>query len=528
MIDLASSNFPIDSVHRDVRRSYPSAPSEDTLLCLGRELKDDLVREGLLADQDAENGLNRWVTLIFQIAHKFSCYPFTAQTDILQEFQLSKPELLPLNKVMRNSDLVQKIICDFGEARKYWHNTIIPTVKSESFSAVLDKRYVYPFRVGLFPGQSCMFKCTFCGRNYDAKFDRASRISGNEIFRTMMDEAPNSEANRFYFSGGLEPLTNSEIGSLIGYSRELGFKTSMYTNGYMLTPNILAANAGIWELDALRLSLYGVDEDGAVAVTRKSGSFDRVKENVFEYVRARNAVGSNTKFGINFVILPENISQLLTLAELVCDLNQSAGGRGVEFVTLREDFSIAPEEGISASDRGGMLAVFEEFEHMIEDQSPSSVEIDYGYALQSVRDGFKGRPLEMVGDSEIRGSGYPQISVVVDLSGDVYIYREAGFLERPGANRYAIGPVTPDRSLQTVVQEFIESGKEVPVSTGDWKYLDAFDHVIVKLLNQAEIDMEIGIPFSAGPVRERIIMDKSSKDAAFPILAHPTLNSTRA
>ena len=42
-----------------------------------------------------------------------------------------------------------------------------------------------------------------------------------------MASAPNNDPNRFYFSGGLEPLTNLEIGALISYSKEIGLKTSM-------------------------------------------------------------------------------------------------------------------------------------------------------------------------------------------------------------------------------------------------------------------------------------------------------------
>ena len=38
--------------------------------------------------------------------------------------------------------------------------------------------------------------------------------------------------------------------------------------------------------------------------------------------------------------------------------------------------------------------------------------------------------------------------------------------------------------------------------------MDAFDHVMVKLLNQAEDDEKIGIPFNLGPVFARSIIDE--------------------
>ena len=43
----------------------------------------------------------------------------------------------------------------------------------------------------------------------------------------------------FISQGGLEPLTNPNIGDLIGELREAGFKSSMYTNAYMLTETFL-------------------------------------------------------------------------------------------------------------------------------------------------------------------------------------------------------------------------------------------------------------------------------------------------
>ena len=36
-------------------------------------------------------------------------------------------------------------------------------------------------------------------------------------------------------------------------------------------------------------------------------------------------------------------------------------------------------------------------------------------------------------------SGYPQLSVAVDSLGDVFLYREAGFLDRPGNDKFKAG-----------------------------------------------------------------------------------------
>ena len=97
-------------------------------------------------------------------------------------------------------------------------------------------------------------------------------------------------------------------------------------------------------------------------------------------------------------------------------------------------------------------------------------------------------------------------------------------MDRPGADRYIIGRVTPDTDLDAVVKNFIDSGYSIKTKPGDWKYLDAFDHVMVKLLNQAEDDEKIGIPFNLGPVFARSIIDEGVHNEKYPILAHPTLS----
>ena len=74
-----------------------------------------------------------------------------------------------------------------------------------------------------------------------------------------------------------------------------------------------------------------------------------------------------------------------------------------------------------------MVSIFEEFEGLLNSHTASDVNIDYGYALQSIRDGFNANPLEMVSDRELRGDGYPQISVVVTYLRCLYLPRGGFF-----------------------------------------------------------------------------------------------------
>ena len=104
----------------------------------------------------------------------------------------------------------------------------------------------------------------------------------------------------------------------------------------------------------------------------------------------------------------------------------------------------------------------------------------------------------------------PHASVVVDLYGDVYMFREAGFLDRPGAKRYIIGNLIKDGSMENIINNYNQGNFKVEPRREDIEYLDAWDHVVIKLANQYNLDKEFGIPFEMGPIAGKIISNNTS------------------
>jgi dTDP-4-amino-4,6-dideoxy-D-glucose ammonia-lyase len=115
-----------------------------------------------------------------------------------------------------------------------------------------------------------------------------------------------------------------------------------------------------------------------------------------------------------------------------------------------------------------------------------------------------GEPLTMVTHEGMLPRAYPQVSVAIDILGDVYLYHEAGFLDRPGSERYIIGKVTKTRSLEQVLRDFLNSGREIPAMPGDPTLMDAFDHVVTRVISQSAADERVGIGFNDGPVCGRV------------------------
>ena len=99
--------------------------------------------------------------------------------------------------------------------------------------------------------------------------DRGVPQKGLDVFKKIIDESPTGDKSRFFLSGGLEPLTNPYLGSIIDYLKFKNFKASLYTNGYMLTEKYLKKNPSIFSLDSLRISFYGVNDKETLSVTKK-------------------------------------------------------------------------------------------------------------------------------------------------------------------------------------------------------------------------------------------------------------------
>ncbi len=429
------------------------------------------------------------VQKIYQIIEIFSSKPLSKIDEISNELEIENVDLIKsLFVVVRSIKLFQELIIKKGQGSKYWINIILPLLKSKSVQNFIEKKTVFPFRVGLFPGVSCMFECSFCGRNYDAVYNRDYAQKGLDVFKKIIDESPAEDKSRFFLSGGLEPLTNPYLSSIIDYLKFKNFKASLYTNGYMLTEKYLKKNPSIFSLDSLRISFYGVNDQETLSVTKKKNAFKIVTNNIVNYLKLKDELNSKTSFGLNFVILKNRSADVLELFKLVSDLNKSVGNKknNFNFITLREDFRILGDR-MDNDEKDELIKNIEILEQMKkDDEYLNNIHIDYGFALEPLKNGFNGNKLEsnFASFDDLKILALPQGRVVVDLYGDVYLFGEAGFLDRPGVKKYILGNLFKDDSLSQVIENFIKNPHKIDFQEGDRDFLDAWDHVAVKLSQQ--------------------------------------------
>ena len=157
---------------------------------------------------------------------------------------------------------------------------------------------------------------------------------------------------------------------------------------------------------------------------------------------------------------------------------------------------------MSADQREELIDIFKEFNDRIEKECPE-LHVDFGYAMVALGEGVLGKPLARVNGTQMRKSGFPQLSVAVDSVGDVFLYREAGFLDRPGNDKFIAGRITDGETLESILKRFVENKKTAELVHDDSRFMDSYDHLITLLVNQAEQDMDFRIPFEKGPVKVR-------------------------
>jgi dTDP-4-amino-4,6-dideoxy-D-glucose ammonia-lyase len=357
-----------------------------------------------------------------------------------------------------------------------------------------------------------MLSCKFCGRHRGSQYDRADVAPGNELLRQVLADAPTDRKRRFYISGGLEPLTNPGLGSLVAFGASLGHRMQLYTNGMMLTPQTLGRQAGLWDLDTIRISLYGADDATAERTTGRAGVATRVFANALDFVRLREKRGYGPKLGFNFVIQKGEVGHLRHICRSIADVAAASGSENaVAFLTLREDYAASSNAAIVGADRDYLREEILAAERFFRDQGMDGFKLDLGYAMQGLLDASDVAPVKRLRYNEILANGYPQISVVIDLLGDVYLYREAAFIGRHGADRYIAGRLGRDGSLEDILRAFsANKDHRITPVPGDDSFLDAFDHAVSSYLLQLHDDISFGSRLSNYPFPDSIIQQEAA------------------
>ena len=465
---------------------------------LSERIGRDLVSNAQLVSQQGVYERESWTNRAAMALRLLVIRPFCRLRDIAEACRCNYDEAIRLvSAINRNRDATM-FLGKFGGDSPYRRRTIQPIIESGAVKAFLEGTYRYPFTVGIYPAVSCALSCSFCARVRGEQYKQEDIIPGNELFRKLFAEAPQDLPRRFYISGGLEPLTNPGLAEVVRFAVGFGHRMQLYTNGMMLTSRFLGKNEGLWHLDTLRISMYGADDETAQATTSRTGVASRMIANAKSLVRLKTKRGEKLRIGFHHVVQSGQVSHLRKIAEaLVSIADQSPDRRGINFLALRENYAASGHAAITGDERERLRDELVDLRSFFVAEGMKEFEVDLGHGMRGLVEGAETAPVRRVGHIDMLGRGYPQISVVVDLLGDVYLYRAAAFIGRVGADRYVIGRLTPKVGLAEILQRYLaDRDRFVIPRAGDEMFLDAFDHTVTAYLRQSSDDLHFGSDLS--------------------------------
>ena len=484
----------------------------DSLRFLTDRIAGDLNTFDRLGSPRATQRQDLWIDRTEKALRMLIMRPFCRLQDIADTCCCDISDAVRLVSAIHHDRESEALLTRFSADAPYRQNTIAPINESGAVASFLTGDFRYPFTVGIYPAVSCMLSCSFCGRARGVQYSQDHIAPGNALFQQLFAEAPRDLPRRFYISGGLEPLTNPGLAELIRFAAGLGHRMQLYTNAMMLTSRFLENNEGIWHLDTMRISMYGADDETAKLTTLRSGVGTRVIANASDLVRLKVQRRSNLRVGFNHVVQSGQVKHLGKIARALLSIaDQSPDRKGINFLTLRENYAASGEAAIHGMEREQLRDELVALQNFFIAEGMNDFVVDLGYGMRGLVDGLETEPVRRVAHTDMLARGYPQISVVVDLLGDVYLYREAAFIGRAGADRYIIGRLTPQVGLTETLSRFCtDRDRFVVPQPGDEIFLDAFDHAVTAFLRQASDDLHFGTHLSGIPVPAGLYQDPAN------------------
>jgi len=128
------------------------------------------------------------------------------------------------------------------------------------FGPVPSRRLGLSLGINIVPHKTCSYNCVYCevGRTTDLTVERRSFYDPEDIKREFVENIDKvGRIDYITFSGSGEPTLNKDIGELIRFVKEKGYRTCVLTNGSLLylddvRDDLMEADVVIPSLDSAR------------------------------------------------------------------------------------------------------------------------------------------------------------------------------------------------------------------------------------------------------------------------------------
>jgi radical SAM protein with 4Fe4S-binding SPASM domain len=183
----------------------------------------------------------------------------------------------------------------------------------------LNGELIYPVYLEISPSGACNHRCTFCAKDY---LEYLPQFLDVDNLLERLTEFGSLGIRSIMFAGDGEPLLHPDIAKIILHSHSSGIDTALSTNGVRLTPELSEQILPVMSWVKVSINAGTPGSYSAVHRTR-TDDFQKVIDNMTSASRLIHENGWRCTLGAQALLLPENATEMETLAELVRDSGAS-------------------------------------------------------------------------------------------------------------------------------------------------------------------------------------------------------------
>lgn len=174
----------------------------------------------------------------------------------------------------------------------------------------------YPINAEIAISGACNHRCVFCSADY---MHYEPCFLSRKIMGIRMKEMQKQGLKSVLLAGNGEPLTNKDAIYIINDMKDIGLDVALSTNGVLFTEE--KARACMASLSWIRFSISAGTEENYKRIHRgQDGDLERVFQNIKHAADIKKEKSLNTVLNVQIVVTPDNVDEVLLLAEKVKDL----------------------------------------------------------------------------------------------------------------------------------------------------------------------------------------------------------------
>jgi len=194
-------------------------------------------------------------------------------------------------------DSQQKILWHYDRVYKLFNNEI-----------------VYPVTIEIDPSNACNEDCIWCCWK---KYRENNKVMDWSLMEKIVCNLARVGVKGLIWTGGGEPLVNQNTTKGMRLAKNLGIENGMFTNGILMVPEIIPTIIECCEW--IRISL-GAATPETFKKCHGTDDFQKIIENIREFVRVRKESGRNITIGLSMMVHPDNYHELYEEAKIAKEL----------------------------------------------------------------------------------------------------------------------------------------------------------------------------------------------------------------